>query len=286
MPGVRYFRSTSVPVNDSPGGTLAGDLAILFLTHKWSKPAAMRFARLWREMSGSVDCFLFLQDDGGEVQQQWKHFLQSLGASRSLILFKAETLEDVLGYTCFSSRGLQPGSVHFPLLAVGRHTHYRHYWLIEYDVEYRGLWSDFFRSFAQCDTSLLAAHVRPVEETSGWHWAKAIHPPAGGAIDRQELRRAFLPIYRLSKEGLDCIDASHQAGWRGHFELLIPTVLTLNGLSVQDLREVAPCYLAGRQGLCEDTLEQSTIRYRPGVSLDEFANRGTSAVLFHPVKEW
>jgi hypothetical protein len=275
-----------VPVPDASGGTFAGDLAILFLTHAWSTPIAMRFARLWQDMSGHADCFLLLQDDGGEVQQQWKDFLQSLGAGRALMLFKAGTLEDALGYKCFSSRGLQPGSVHFPLLAAGRHTHYRHYWLIEHDVEYRGLWSDFFRSFAQCEASLLAVRVQSVDAEPDWHWAKAIHPPPGTEIEGMELRRAFLPIYRISKEGLDCIDACHQAGWRGHFELLIPTVLRLNDLSVQDLREVAPCYLENREDPLENTYTRSTVRFRPEVSLYEFSHRGSSAILFHPVKGW
>lgn len=113
-----------------------------------------------------------------------------------------------------------------------------------------------------------------------------IHPPPGRVVDRRDLRRAFLPIYRISREALACTHAAHQSGWRGHFEVLVPTVLRLHGLSVQDLNEVTPCYQGHRQEPCEDTHLQSTIRFKPGVSLYEFANRDSAPLLFHPVKEW
>lgn len=271
----------------TPAGPVrVGDLAILFLTHKWSRPIALRFARLWREMAGYTDCFLLLQDDGGEVRQRWARFLKKLGATGAMILFKADGLESALGYKSNSSRGLLPGSVHFPLLAVGRATHYRHYWLVEYDVEYRGKWSEFFGAFGHCDADLLAAHLQSFEDNPGWGWWKGFHPPPDARIGREKFRKVFMPLYRVSSAALACTDAAHRAGWRGHVEALMPTVLGLNGLSIQDLNAIIPCYLGDCQEPCNDTHAQSSFRWRPAVSYYEFVHRGQTPLLFHPVKEW
>lgn len=277
---------TTVPVEYPYGSMREGDLAILFLTHKWSRPAAKRFVRLWREMSPRADCFLLLQDDGGEVRQRWTDLLRQIGASGAMVLFQADKIESALGYRRNSQRGLVPGSVHFPLLSVARHIRYCHYWLVEYDVDYRGRWPGFFDLFSSCNADLLAAHVKTYDDDPDWFWWPHFFPPSGVELGQAHWHKVFMPIYRASAAALACTDAAHLAGWRGHVEALMPTVLRLSSLDVQDMNAVAPCYAGSQQDSCADTQVQSTLRYRPAVSYYEFVNRGQSPLLFHPIKDW
>jgi hypothetical protein len=80
------------------------------------------------------------------------------------------------------------------------------------------------------------------------------------------------------------IDEAHRRGWRGHYEALAPTVLNRNGLTMRDLAEVTPYILGDDQQPDARPERQSTMRWRPEISPEEFTNRGSGPLLFHPVK--
>ncbi|NTV98899.1 MAG: hypothetical protein HGA70_07035 [Chlorobiaceae bacterium] len=264
----------------------AGDeVAILFMTHKWSNGIASRFTRLWAEMSQTVKCFLLVQDGDAAMLKKWEGHLKSIGAGSALVIFNPGKLESGLGYRCLTEKGLVPGSAHYPVIAFSLLTAYKYYWLIEYDVEYRGFWPDFFDKFSNCDTALLGSHMQTYEEYPNWILWKHLSYPSAVTVDRQDLRKAFLPVYRISREALMCIHRAHLSSWQGHFEVLVPTVLRLNGLSMMNLNEVFPCYLGTHQDFCTDTALQSTVRYFPDISFYEFVNREIAPLLFHPVKQ-
>ncbi len=258
-------------------------VAVCYLTHLWSPSIAHRFDRLRRELGAGADCFVLLQDDHGSVTAQWKAFLAAQGAPQALAPFDPEDLLERLGYRWFD-RSIM-GSTHFPLLDHAKTRSYSHYWLIESDVEYRGDWGAWLGAYRHCDTDLLASHFRSHADWPRWGWWRTLGVPRGALVAIRDLRRAFLPVLRLSRSALAAIDLAHQAGWRGHFEALIPTVVHLQGLSMQDLCALSPCYLGDIQDPCADPARQSTMRWRPEIRVDEFTGRGEGPLLFHPVKE-
>ena len=47
--------------------------------------------------------------------------------------------------------------------------------------------------------------------------------------------RSFNPIFRISFDSLKHIDEMHSNGWKGHNEVLIPTLLHRKGFKIKDL---------------------------------------------------
>ena len=99
------------------------------------------------------------------------------------------------------------------------------------------------------------------------------------------LRKAFFPVFRISRAAIAKVDQGHRAGWLGHFEVLVPTLLAREGLAVQDLRATHPCYVGASQNPSPILPLQASLRWRPKVSRAEFSQRGSGALLFHPVKD-
>ncbi|HVZ43439.1 MAG TPA: hypothetical protein VHA82_06470 [Ramlibacter sp.] len=260
-----------------------GASAVLYLTHRFSRSLAARFERLRREAAGHADCFVLLHDDGGEVTRAWRDFLGLRGALDALHLFTPESVRRELGVTLFDTGFL--GSVHLPLLRFAHERPYAHYWQVEGDVEYRGDWGGLFAAFSQVEAPALAAHLHRFADWPTWHWWPTLRPPEGMQIARRELRKAFFPVSRFSAAALRAIEAAHVAGWLGHMEVLIPTVLLREGMRVGDLREHLPCYIGDGQNPSELLLLQSTLRWRPEISVQEFTRRGKGALIFHPVKQ-
>jgi len=255
------------------------------MTHQWSWSIAKRFTRLLSEVNQKVDCFLLLHDDEGSVCQQWLQFLESIGAQTQLKRFSPKNLTMQLGYPYLNGLQMLPGSVHFPLLNFSRSYRYQYYWVIESDVEYRGNWLTFLNTYRECQAALLGAHIHCHRECPTYWWWNSLTLPSDIHLAVDDLHKAFLPICRLSADALDLIDEAHRLGWRGHQEVLIPTVLHLNGQAIQDFSQTAECYLGDSQNPCWSRTRLSTLRWRPEITLDEFINRGHGPLLFHPVKQ-
>jgi hypothetical protein len=92
-------------------------------------------------------------------------------------------------------------------------------------------------------------------------------------------------VFRISADGIEAVERAHRRGWLGHFEVLVPTTLVQAGLGVDDLCAVNLCYVGPSQNPSPILPVQSTLRWRPAVSLDEFNRRGAGPLIFHPVKE-
>jgi hypothetical protein len=257
--------------------------AVYYLTHLWSPSIAYRFDRLRRELGPAADCFVLLQEDAGSVITQWKAFLGERGASDALVPFEPATLLERLGYRWFGDSIM--GSTHFPLLDLSRSRSYRHYWLVESDVEYRGNWHALLDAWRGCEADLLACHLRRHADWPGWGWWRTLRWPSSAQLGKDQLHRAFLPFFRISLTALQALDQAHRDGWKGHFEALVPTVLQRAGMTVQDLRATVPCYLGESQNPSASLTQQSTMRWRPEIRTSEFKGRGSGPLLFHPVKE-
>ncbi|HUR89409.1 MAG TPA: hypothetical protein VMZ74_10015, partial [Ramlibacter sp.] len=260
------------------------DTAIVFLAHFWSEAAALRFERLRRESSAAADCFLLLQDDDPQVLAHWQSRLQEIGAAHALVRFSAATLATQLGLRYFGMRQVM-SNTHFPLLQFSHSHRYAYYWQVEYDVEYRGAWGDFFAARRPSEASLIAAHFHNWSEWPEWFWWPSLSTPAGAAVGPQNLYKAFMPVARFSQRALHDIEQAHRQGWMGHYEVIVPTVLLMNGHNLEDLNVRGACYIPGFQDPIPLLPLQSTIRARPPVSLVEFRTRAQGALLFHPVKD-
>lgn len=257
---------------------------ILFLTHTWSRSLGERFLRLRREASAFGDCRVLLHDDHGPIRRAWQELLHSAGVPDALERFEPQALEAELGYTMFRQGSLTPGSAHFPLLKLVQHLAYSHYWLIEFDVECSRPWWEFFEAFEQSEADLIASHVYSRTQRPDWYWWKSMCGPAKEAVPVGSQWQAFLPVCRISRRALQMMDAAHRAGWRGHSEMLVPTVLKQRGLDVRDLREFSHCYTGTEQDPHEDLTRLSSMRFRPEITLRELAVRTSVPRLLHPVK--
>src|SRR5438132_7695067 len=186
------------------------DTAIVFLTHAWSEAIARRFERLWREGSPHADCFVLLHDDNPQVLERWEGTLRQMGAPDALFRFSAATLPTQLGLRYFGMRQVM-SNTHFPLLLFSRSRRYSYYWQVEFDVEYRGAWPDFFNAYRDTDASLLAAHFHNWVDWPDWFWWTSVTAP--GAFNAEKLYKAFMPVSRFSRRALDDIEQAHREGW-------------------------------------------------------------------------
>lgn len=100
-----------------------------------------------------------------------------------------------------------------------------------------------------------------------------------------ELLKAFLCLYRISRDALQVIDHSHRDGWTGHSEVILPSAISSAGLGVVDLMRLKAFYQGTAPNPDADAAELSTLRFRPEISLLEFIRRFSPDTIYHPVKE-
>lgn len=132
-------------------------------------------------------------------------------------------------------RSVKFGNAELPLLLFfAAHSHYRHYWLIEYDVRFSGSWHHFVSSFDQSDADLLGTSLIRHAEFPDWNRWKSLVLPATSANDQDRLR-GFFPVYRISNEALSCLHERYRQYCAGHMEVVVPTVLYQAGLRLEDI---------------------------------------------------
>lgn len=188
------------------------------------------------------------------------------------------------GYATFGATML-PGHCHFPAL---RHAQSLpstgNIWTIEYDVRFTGDWQLFFDHMDRCDADLLTCHVRSWQQEPAWHWWPTLCGPAGEKLDKALLRRCLLVVARYSPRALAELARLHAAGWRGHQEVLVPTLLGQSGFRVRDINDAGDgsrrfyTSTTSRRGKMRGIF--STVRYRPARKRAGWR----SNMLYHPVK--
>ncbi len=263
---------------------MGNSIAVGFLTHQFNESISHRFARLHAQLAGYADCFVRLQDDGGPVIAAWKKFLNQKGLAHALMPFVPAELPRQLGYAFYGDREIL-GNTHFPMLAFARSAQsYQWFWQIESDVEYRGNWRDFLQAFEASDAPFLASHIHRFEDWPTWTWWSTLAAPGAVKLDADKRFKAFMPVFRMSREAVAATHNAHDEGWSGHFEVSVPTALAHAGLEVGSLRNVTRCYVGGSQNPQRIIPLQSTMRWRPPITAKEFMARDNGPLLFHPVK--
>lgn len=264
---------------------MLGRCAVIYQAHQWSAVHALRYERLRRESGELADCFILFHAPANDPQ------LRSAVAEHADVrFFSTEALQRELGYPLYSDKGIVPGSAHFPLLEFSRGQQYDRYWLIESDVEFSGHWGDLIRRMDAASAHLIACHVKTYAQSPRLPWWPALMAPDPVPIvtGQDDWRRfGFLPVARFSALALRTIDQAHQQGWRGHAEVLIPSVLRLAGLEIADFNHYGALYRSSERTYSttnERTHQPGSMRWRPAISLNEFARHLAPDTLYHPIK--
>jgi len=252
--------------------------AFLFLCHRSTRETRKRFTRLQDGASSFGDVFWLFH--ASKASPNPKHVPSTMTS-----VFTDGSLA-ALGYPMIGP-GLIPGHVHFPLLQFFHACpDYAHYWLIEYDVHYAGDWGDFFASITDSFSSdFVSCHVRHHHEQPTWNWWSSLTHPSK-SLPREERLRSFNPIFRVSNAGLQCLHEAHSAGWQGHNEVFLPTMIHRAGLSVLDFGGNGPFVPKRFEDrfytsiLTDGRLGAGTMRYRPA----SWRPGPEQNMLHHPVK--
>jgi hypothetical protein len=252
--------------------------AFLFLCHHPTRATSTEFAKLKDGSDSFGDIYwLYHQREGGHTPR--------LIQSHSKYVFTDDSIK-ALGYPQIGE-SLIPGHVHFPVLQFYRsHPTYVHYWLIEYDVRYTGTWRSFFRAITEAfPHDFVASHLRRYDEEPEWQWWDSLSHP-GSEIARSGRLRSFNPIFRVSNAGLQHLHEAHRDGWKGHNEVLFPTLFERSQLSIADFGGDGTFVPNGFQnrfytsGVTNNQLRQGTMRYRPA----SWRPGRVKNMLHHPVK--
>jgi hypothetical protein len=254
--------------------------AFLLLTNKHAVPIIGLYQELTTSTPGLGNTYL--------VYHQSSFHIPDVVQLANHYIFTNDILKE-LNYSPIAST-LIPGSNHFPLLDFyQKHPSYDFYWLIEDDVRFSGDWRYFFDFFTNhaIQPHFLSSHIRTFQEQPEWHWWKTLrhihyYIPPSLCI------RSFNPIYRISNTALNCIHHMLTNKWQGHHEVLLPTLLYLEGFRIADFggtgEFVQPghedqFYISGHCGK-EGCLLTGTMRYRPAIQPSE----NLKNKLYHPIK--
>jgi hypothetical protein len=167
------------------------------------------------------------------------------------------------------------------LLFHRQHPQYEHVWGIEYDVHYEGSWSYFFDHFGGSTADLLGTTLGGTFKNV----SPKVTDPSGTPLADNDVVRGFFPVFRLSRRALATLDDAYQSGWSGHAELVWATVLTKEGLEIEDFGGdgiyVKPQNI--NRFYCNHpsrwSLSPGTFVFRPNVKVLSRPN-----TLWHPVK--
>jgi len=190
-----------------------------------------------------------------------------------------------MGYSPFGGNGIIPGNTYFALLYFfKKKPQYNYYWLIEDDVIYNGHWNNFFKRFFNIKSDFIGCYNTIFKEAKHWFWWNSIFVP-NNTIDSESKIRTFYPIARFSGKSLEFLDDTLASGIIGHGEVLVPTILNLNGFSIFDIANVEQ--IDKGMPLVTPCTEKAignnnngTYRYRPHIAQEEIQGE----YLFHPVK--
>lgn len=237
---------------------------VLFLSDKSSQWIVNNFNNLSAAGNDNTDVFF--------LYHQRNDLIPNSISGLKYCAFSEEILHE-LGYTPIE-KSLIPGSNHFPLMQFYLdYPDYDYYWVIEDDVVFNGEWNFFFESFNQESADFISSYIRNENEHPGWYWWNTL---ASGNVHCERKISSFNPVYRLSNKALEITDIALKNGWKGHHEVLFPTLLVHKGLKVLDMGDEGE-FIEERNIPAFYT--SHTMSHLP-VEVTEGKN-----LLFHPVKE-
>jgi len=109
-----------------------------------------------------------------------------------------------------------------------------YYWLVDDRVLWEDLKPAFERDFFCCDADLLATVLRTHSDESTWFWWPSLKSPLGDNRKNQGVA-ALLCLARFSRRAAEEILRGIEEGWEGHPEAVVPTLVSLAGLKIEDI---------------------------------------------------
>jgi len=243
-----------------------GNQVFLIATHQLDD----RVLKMYRDIRSSMSGF------GETVILYHSNDLKYLEiADYKMHIFSDDILVD-LKYQAIKDT-LVPGSNHFSLLDYYlKNLSYTYYWYIEYDVAFNGKWDTFFKEFSEIEADFITSQIEIYKNRPLWYWWNTLQHPHK-AIAPDDRICSFNPLYRISSRALSYINEALLSGWRGHHEVLLPSLLSQGGFSIMDFggrgRFVPPRFY-------NKFYSWATFRWRP-----VFEKAGLlHNKLYHPVK--
>lgn len=254
---------------------------ILLSTHFVDEGVLDKYRRIKREVDADrYDVILLLNLEEGDIWNIPKDVDYFMTDSDSI---------NALGYVPITE-SLLPGSCHFPVLRFYlSHLQYKCYWFVEYDVEFKGIWSvlidDCSRNLQDYD--FLSCHVEKYDKlkNGSWMWWRLGNELS---LPLKDCVKGFNPICRYSNRALSYLDKYQKQGNCAHSELLITTSLYKAGYKIGDMGgtgEFVPKGFQQKFYISENNaLNDGTVRYRPVYTHEEIINSCYHDVLYHPLK--
>jgi hypothetical protein len=249
--------------------------AILYLSHVVNRTLRRAYGHLKRECAGVADVYFVLNLNDENVPPGAKGTFPITPAHRAALGLPSRT--GIVGRNWWNDHDRA-------LLAFRQlKPEYDYYWIMEYDVEFSGRWSELFNAFADNTSDLLCTSMHRPETNPNWGWWKSLVWPRE---PKPQPIRGFFPFARLSAQAIDTIIESGRNGVDGFYEVVWPTVIHDRGLVIEDIGGDGPFVRPANVNrwytstLTNDTLSPGTFVWKP-VS---FRHGQKPNTLWHPVK--
>jgi len=257
---------------------------VLFVTHRWSPSIAAHYERLKRQAGSVLDVLLVYQATPSVVP---------VAAAADVVVTVAEIA------AAFPRRFVEYGPewtfyctdlVWMTAAGKSAAAGYERVWVLEYDVDFSGDWSTFFRQAASYDGDLLGIDLRPLSVSPGWWNARGYRQPEG----TPEPLIGFFPALRASRALIEAYrDSLQTEDWAGHFEMVLPSFAASKGFAVREIGGDSDYTPAERRGLHYTTPRMvgkvaATFSFRPPKAFRYFVEAPRifrqRDQLYHPIK--
>lgn len=287
---------------------------VVYYTHFMDEHILSSYNKLKDECSSSYDVFFAYDNTKKDFNDN------SPLKKEEIYLFSTDNLlhRDVR-FLNGQSPQIIPGNSHYIHNDFATTHHgYEYLWRIDYDVFFTGNWADLLNHFDDSKADLLATCLLDYDQIPQWHWWVRLYSPnlrwLQNAVPKYRLEslrlkmlghippalrkmilpapgcltRCLLPIYRLSQRSAQLINKCVTHGWRGHEEVLLPTMLRKDGLTLEDIggsgryvkrKNLKKYYTINHNDFY---IFDGTVRASPAVSTSSIDQPDT---IYHPVKK-
>ena len=260
---------------------MSNHTTILFMAHYLSHPIVQEFYSLKTSCSPGFVVRMLYDNSKNDFETS------SFDSPSDYYLYNIADVAKNYRFLNQLSPAIVPGNCVFPMLFFAEtNRDFSFLWRVEYDARFTGDWSLFFNFFSNNESDLLGTTLFRYDFRPGWNWWESLKAPEG-PLEKKWLLRGFFPVFRLSKKACNLLKDSYKAGWTGHDEVSIPTILNFHGCTIEDIggdgefvkpgnRNRFYTNTPGSSGLAPGTF----VYYPQRCNYPDFPN-----MLYHPVKE-
>ena len=171
--------------------------AILYLSHVVNKTQWRSYKHLECECSHLADVYYVLNLNSESVPPDLKDTFPVTPAKRAALGHpsRAGNVGWWMDTSPNHTRDIQSAIDRALLVFRQAKPDYDYNWIVEYDVEFSGRWSELFDAFADNTSDLLCSNLHRYETNPTWDWWRSIQWPDNA---KPELVRGFFPFARLS----------------------------------------------------------------------------------------